>query len=326
MAEKIRWGILATGAIAKEFAKGLAFVPDAELVAVGSRTQQSADQFGEMFRVPRRHASYEALANDPDVDVIYIATPHTFHKANTLLCLEAGKAVLCEKPMAINVADTRMMIDRAREKKLFLMEAMWTRFIPATIRALELLQSGVIGDILMLHCDFGYHAPFDPKHIAYDPEMGGGALLDVGIYPLTLAYLVFGLPDSVSSQAVLGRTGTDDRNGMVLQYAGGRLAALSSAVSLDTPCEALFMGSKGRLKIHFPFWASQKLTLTVGGREKIIEVPMVGNGYNYEAEEVGRCLRAGKLDSEHCPQAETLAIMQLMDSIRAEWGLKYPGE
>lgn len=326
MTDKIRWGILATGAIAREFALGLQHVPDAALVAVGSRTQQSADEFGSRFGIPRCHASYEALAHDPDVDVIYVATPHTLHKENTLLCLDAGKAVLCEKPIAINTADTQTMIGRAQEKNLFLMEAMWMRFIPATLKALELLKSGVIGDVLMLQSDFGYGLEFDPAHIAYDPHMGGGALLDVGIYPLTLAYLFFGEPDSISSEAVLGRTGTDDLNAMVLKYAGGRLAQLSSAVSVETPCEALFLGTKGSLKIHFPFWASQKLTLKIGGKTDVIDVPMVGNGYNYEAEEVGRCLRAGKIESERCPHAETLAIMRQMDSMRAAWGLKYPGE
>ncbi|MBZ0304887.1 MAG: Gfo/Idh/MocA family oxidoreductase [Anaerolineae bacterium] len=326
MTDKIRWGILGTGNIAHKFAEGLSAVSDAVLVAVGSRTQKSADEFGSRFAAPRRYASYEALAADAEVDAIYISTPHPFHKENALLCLEAGKAVLCEKPFALNAVDAQQMMATAKANHVFLMEAMWMRFIPAILKTRELLQSGAIGDVLMLQADFGFRLEFDPASRLYNPALGGGALLDVGIYPLTLAYLFFGEPDSLSSEAVLGRTGTDDLNAMVLKYAGGRLAQLSSAVSVETPCEALFFGTKGSLKIHFPFWASQKLTLRVGGKTDVMEVPMVGNGYNYEAEEVGRCLRAGKIESERCPHAETLAIMRQMDSMRAAWGLKYPGE
>lgn len=326
MTDTIRWGILGTGRIAHKFAEGLSVVPDAVLVAVGSRTQNAADEFGNRFAVPRRHASYEALAHDPDVDVIYVSTPHPFHKENTLLCLNAGRAVLCEKPFALNAADSQLMMDTAKAKNLFLMEAMWTRFIPAILKARELVASGAIGDLLLIQCDFGFRAEFDPKSRLYDPHLGGGALLDVGIYPLTLAYLFLGEPAAISGQAVLGRTGTDDQNGMVLKYAGGQLALLSSAVCVESPCEAVLMGSKGRLKIHAPFWVSQQLTLKVGDEEEVISMPIVGNGYNYEAQEVGRCLRAGQLESEHCSHAETLSIMRQMDSLRAAWGLKYPGE
>lgn len=326
MTDTIRWGILGTGNIAHAFAEGLSVIPDAALVAVGSRTQKSADEFGDQFGVPRRHPTYEALANDPDVDAIYISTPHTYHKENTLLCLEAGKAVLCEKPFAINAADSQVMIDTAREKKLFLMEAMWMRFNPAIIRARELLRSGTIGDVLMLQADFGFRIEFDPQHRLFSPELGGGALLDIGIYPITLAYFMFGAPSAISSQPTLGKTGTDDQSTYIFRYDKGQLAMLYSAVVNETPCEAVIFGSKGNLKIHSPFWVSQKLTLTVNGKSEEIPMPMVGNGYNYEAQEVMRCLRAGKLESENCPHAETLEIMRLMDSMRAEWGLKYTNE
>lgn len=326
MDKTFRWGILGTGNIAAKFAEGLSVIPDAALVAVGSRSQASADQFGNQWGVPRRHASYEALANDPEIDAIYISTPHPYHKDHTLLCLAGGKAVLCEKPFALNARDAQLMMDTASAKKLFLMEAMWMRFIPAVVKARELLHGGAIGDVLMLQADFGFRVEFDPNSRLFAPELGGGALLDVGVYPLTLAYLMLGNPIAVTGQALLGKTGTDDQCGMVLRHAGGQMSLLHSAVVLETSREAIFWGTKGTLKIHAPFWVSEKLTLTVDGKAQEIALPLVGNGYNYEAQEVMRCVRAGQTESEACPHRETLDIMRIMDSLRADWGLTYPGE
>ena len=192
--DKLRWGILGTGYIATLFAEGLRVVSDAELVAVGSRSQDSADAFGDKFDVPRRYASYEAVANDDEVDVVYVSTLHNLHKENTLMSLRAGKAVLCEKPFAINVNEAEEMVAVAREEKRFLMEAMWTRYFPIMVRLRELLAEGVIGDVRMLHADFGFRTDFDPRGRLFNPEFGGGALLDVGIYPLSLSYMIFGEP------------------------------------------------------------------------------------------------------------------------------------
>jgi len=191
MNDKIRWGIIATGAIARDFAEGLAILPDADLVAVGSRAQETADRFGEEYGVPRRYGSYEAVARDPEVDVAYIATPHTLHRDNTLLCLSAGKAVLCEKPFAINAAQAEEMVSLARRKKLFLMEAMWNRFHPVVLKMGSLLAEGAIGKPRLMVADFGLGTTFDPKGRLFDIELGGGALLDLGVYPVALASLVF---------------------------------------------------------------------------------------------------------------------------------------
>jgi len=326
--QAIRWGILGTGGIAAKFAEGLSVLPDAALLAVGSRTAGGADRFGRAFGVPRRYASYEELAADPEIDVVYISTPHPFHRENTLLCLAAGKAVLCEKPFTLNAVHTQELIDTARAKGLFLMEAMWTRFIPTIVKLRELLAAGVIGDVLMLNADFGFNQPFDPTHRAFDPALGGGALLDVGIYPVSLASMVFGMqPAQLTSLANLGKTGTDDQSAYLFRYPSGALAALHSAVALETPQEAVVMGTKGRIRVHYPFFMSEALTISRPGHaDETLRFPLTGNGYNYEAAHVGDCLRAGKRESTVMPLDESLEIMKTLDALRAQWGLVYPGE
>lgn len=327
MVDKVRWGILGTGHIARKFARGLAFLPDAELAAVGSRSQVTADTFSDEFNVRRRYTSYEALADDPNVDVVYVATPHSRHQANSRLCLEAGKAVLCEKPFALNAAEAASVIELAREKQLFLMEAMWTRFLPLFGAVRSLLAEGAIGELRMVTADFGFRAEVDPHHRLFDPALGGGALLDVGIYPVSLAFMALGAPARVTSMAHLGHTGVDEQAAVLLGYEQGQLAVLTTAIRTQTPQEATLFGTLGSIKIHSPWWCSPQLTLAINGETKrIIERPIAGNGYNYEAAEVMACLRAGRTESEIMPLDETLAIMEILDEIRAQWGLKYPGE
>lgn len=327
MAEKMRWGIIGTGSIAHKFATGLTALTDAELVAVGSRSQASADKFGDEFKVARRHASYEALANDAEVDAIYVSTPHPFHKANTLLALGAGKAVITEKPFAMNAREAKEMIDFARQNRVFLMEAMWTRYLPAIVRVRELIAQGVIGEPRMLMADFGFRAGINPQHRLFNPDLGGGALLDVGIYVVSLSSMIFGKPDRISGLAHIGETHVDEQSAILLGHPGGQLAALTTAVRTNTPHEALISGTNGQIKIHGSFWRGEKLTVTVYGKETTeINLPLHGNGYNYEAAEVARCVRAGKTESEVMPLDETLSIMQTLDTIRAQWGLKYPME
>lgn len=325
MYETIRWGIIGTGNIAKKFATGLKALNDAELVAVGSRTQAAADAFGDQFDVPRRHASYEALAADAEVDAVYISTPHPFHLPNSLLCLENGKAVLTEKPFTMNAREAAELIDFARAKRVFLMEAMWTRYIPIMVRVRELLAAGVIGDVRMLTADFGFRARVNPQGRTFAKELGGGALLDVGIYPLSLASMIFGTAERVTGMAHLGETGVDENSAMILGYPGGALAVLSTAVRTNTPQIAILNGTEGRITVHSQWWVPQRMTVDVYGKETSeIHMPMAGNGYNYEAAEVARCLRAGLLESDVMTLDETLAIMRTMDEIRAQWGLTYP--
>lgn len=321
----IRWGIMGTGKIAKQFALGLQDLLDARLVAIGSRTAEAANAFGAQFQVPRCHASYEALANDPDVDVIYVATPHACHRENSLLALTAGKAVLCEKPFTINAREAAEVIACARARNLFLMEAMWTRCFPLMERLRELLATQAIGEVRMLTADFGFRAEYHEEPRLFDRAAGGGALLDVGVYPISLASMLFGPPMQIDSQAHLGPSGVDEKAAIILSHAQGQVAVLSTAVRVDTAQKAVLCGRQGSIRIHRPWWRPTRMTMSRGGQaDEVIDFPLTGNGYQFEAAEVMRCLRAGKLESDLMPLDETLAIMETLDAIRAQWGLKYP--
>lgn len=327
MTDKIRWGILGTGNIAHSFTRGLIGVEGAELIAVGSRAQSSADAFGDEFDIPHRYASYEALANASDIDVVYIATPHPFHKENSLLCINAGKAVLCEKPLTINAQETQTLIDSARENNVFLMEGMWTRFMPVMARIRELVNDGTLGDINLVNAEFGSQNAFDPTHRLFDPELGGGALLDVGIYPVSLAFMIMGTPESIESHAYIGQSGVDELGALMFKYPQGKSALLSCAITTRMRGEAVICGTKGMIKLPLEWWKAESFTLLLQEQEaQTIHLPFDHNGYEYEAMEVNRCLREGKTESDIMPLDESLAIMQTLDQIRAQWGLRYPME
>ncbi len=323
----IRWGILGTGGIAEKFARGLHSAQGVELVAVGSRSTKSAEAFGTEFDVPRRHASYEALAADPDVDIIYVATPHPVHHEAVLLCQAAGKAVLCEKPFTVNARDAAELIENARTKKLFLMEAMWSRYFPAMIRFRELIAEGAIGEPHLLQADFGFRTGVNPEGRLFKVELGGGALLDVGVYVVSLASMIFGTPAAAAGIGQFGETGVDELTAITLAYSGGQIAQLTCAIRTQTTVEATLFGSEGSLTIASPWYSPSRLTLARAGQEvESLDLPYVGNGYNYEAEEAGRCLREGLLESPTMPLDETLQIVQTLDRIRAPWPVRYPGD
>ena len=327
MADKLRWGILATGHIARKFAIGVRASQLGVLAAVGSRSREKAEAFGIEFDIPRRHGSYEALAADADVDAIYVSTPNPMHHANALLCLNAGKAVLCEKPFAINARQAAEVIALARAKKLFLMEALWSRFLPTIVKARELVAEGAIGELRMILADFSFRCTWNPDSRLLSPQLGGGGLLDVGIYPISLACMFFGPAREVASQAHLGETGVDEQAGIVLKYDAGRLAVLACGVRTQSPMEARILGTEGSIHLHGPWWKGDRLTLTAGGKEpQALHLPIAANGYNYEADEVARRIAAGQLESDVIPLDETLSIMKTLDTIRGQWGLKYPME
>ncbi|MCA9836288.1 MAG: Gfo/Idh/MocA family oxidoreductase [Trueperaceae bacterium] len=323
-----RWGILGAGSIAHKFAKGLNDLPDTELYAVGSRSQAKADAFADVYQIPQRYDSYEALVADPKLDAIYVATPHTFHKEHSILAMSQGKAVLCEKPFALNAAEAAEMIAFSRNHKVFLMEAMWSRFLPHMQKVKELINEGAIGELRMLQADFGFRMPeVMPEHRLFNPHLGGGALLDVGIYPISLAYFLFGKPKQIKTVANLGSTSVDEEAVMLFQHEGGQLSLLSTAIRLNTPHEALLVGTEGQIRIHSSWWAPTTFTLEQKSKKaQLIEVDTPLNGYNYEALEVARCVQEGRLESETMPLDETLDIMKTLDSIRKEWGLSYPAE
>ncbi len=331
MADKFRWGIIGPGRISHKFAEGLKALEDAELVAVGSRSKERADQFAEEFAdessAPKTHGSYEELVADPDVDAVYIGTPHPFHKENTLLCLDAGKAVLCEKPFAINLEGAEEMLARAAEKKLFLMEAMWTHCFPAMLKIAELVKEGAVGEVRMVKADFAFRAGWDPTSRLLDPALGGGGLLDVGVYPIGFSQLVFGEePERVGGLAHIGETGVDEQAGIVLGYSVGALAVLTCGVRTKTQHGAAIFGTDGWIEIPPPFWQPDRIILHANGKDEEMKFDRLGNGYSYEAAEVGRCIREGLTESPLVPHARTRAVMGTLDRLRAEWGLKYPME
>lgn len=325
--ETIHWGILGTGRIAGDFATGLTSLPDAELAAVGSRSAAAGGAFAERFGAKRAHASYDDLVNDPDVDIVYVATPHPFHYANARLCLEAGKPVLCEKPFTLNAAQARDLVSLAREKRHFLMEAMWTRCLPALVEARRVVDAGTIGEMRLLTADFGFQKAFDPAHRLFDPALGGGALLDVGVYLVSLASVFLGPATDIRSLAHIGSSGVDEQAALILGYEGGQLAQLTAAITAATPQEATIVGTNGWIRLHPLWWRVSRLTIAVNGQEpETVDAPFTGNGYCHEAAEAMRCLRAGALESPLMPLDETVTILETMDRVRAEWGLRYPGE
>lgn len=324
---KIRWGILATGGIAHAMARSLTDCEDAEIVAVASRSQASADVFGDAWDIPHRYASYDGLATDDAVDVVYIATPHSLHAANMQLCLNAGKHVLCEKALTLTARETAVCIELARQKGLFLMEAMWMRFFPAIAQVRQWLADGVIGEVRLVQADFFIQRPFDPQHRLYDPALGGGALLDLGIYPLSFATMVLGMPDHVAGYAHLSPTAVDQFDSIILAYDSGATAVLGCGMTLEKPREATIVGSEGRITVHETFFCPKTLTLHRKGQDPVTShYPARSNGYIHEVEAVHAALRAGQLESPLMPLADSLAHMQIMDKLRAKWGVVYAAD
>jgi predicted dehydrogenase len=328
MDKAIRWGILGTGRIARAFAHALADAPGAQLAAVGSRSAASAAAFGRDFGVPaaRCHASYQALADDPEIDVVYIGTPHALHAQDAAMCLNAGKHVLCEKAFAINHREAAAMVALAREKKLFLMEAMWTRYLPALTEARRIVASGEIGKVHLVQSDLGFVSKVGAEHRLRNPELGGGALLDIGIYPLTVAAFFLGEIAAVYAVAELDSTGVDVQTTFSLRHKGGGLSSCACSLRAKSPNETMISGELGHIRLHARAHQAQSLTVVLDGVTRTQHLPYIGNGYPHEAIEVMRCLRAGELESPLMPLDETLALMQVMDTIRAQIGVRYPAD
>ncbi|MEL6928403.1 MAG: Gfo/Idh/MocA family oxidoreductase [Cyanobacteria bacterium J06600_6] len=361
MPKSIRWGIIGTGFIAGEFARGLESVSEAQLLGVASRQASNAEAFSKIFNIPRFYNSCQELVNDPDIDVVYIGTPNHTHKDLSILCLEAGKPILCEKPFAVNAAEAQEVIEVARRQKLFCMEAMWMRFMPLIQQVKQAIAQGDIGTIKMLNADFGYVVNGNSSSHFDTLDKGGGVLLDRGIYGLSLAYYLLGEPSAIQSQANLLATGVDEQSTVLLNYANGALVTLSQSLCTESANQARIMGSKGRITIDELFIMPEKISLTqfpeatensfpspltpLNTKQKLVGKvkrnslvrrvyislsnllksedttikPLAGNGYNYEAEEVIKCLQGGKLESEIMPLDETLKIMQALDLIRSQW-------
>lgn len=321
-----KWGILGTGGIAQAFANDLIHLGDHRVAAVGSRTRKSAENFAAQFPGAQAFGSYEELVNS-DVDAIYVATPHTFHFENSLLALNAGKPVLCEKPFTINAAEARTLIERARELNLPLLEAIWTRFLPHIAKVREILASGLLGEVQTVIADHGQYLPEDIAPRLWQPELGGGALLDLGIYPITLAHLVLGIPESFQISSTLTDKAIDSQISMIFQYNNGAQALLSATMLNRTAITGVISGSLARLEMDGFFFAPTAMRL-ISREGDVTQFPneYEGIGLREEAVEFARMVHAREIESPLAPHAITLEIMELMDSIRAKMGVRYPSE
>jgi predicted dehydrogenase len=366
---KTRWGILGTGRVAHDFAEDLRLVPDAVLSAVGSRNLGRAKEFALRLGIPTAHGSYEELARDGEVDVVYVATPHSRHQEDCCLCLEHSRAVLCEKPLALNAREAETIITLAQRKRLFCMEGMWMRFQPLILKVRSMVRAGVLGDVRLLSAEMGYRTPFDPRNRFFSLELGGGALMDRGVYLLSLALYLLGPPSEASGRASMGSSGVDDTAHLVLTYPNRALAVLTSSLTCRLRNEAVIVGSKGEIRIQDPFYAPRRLIwkqfaeavrsvkevsnhpggllrrvkrssmlkrgFDLWGRPllhllrpdgKRFSSYFAGNGYQFEAGEVNRCLKENLTESPMMPLKESLLLLQTIDALRHSWGLHYPAD
>ncbi|MDG9716079.1 Gfo/Idh/MocA family oxidoreductase [Streptomyces sp. DH24] len=326
----VRWGILATGGIAASFTADLVDLPDAEVVAVASRAKESAQAFADRFGIARAYGEWESLARDEDVDVVYVATPHSAHRAAAGLCLRAGRNVLCEKAFTLNAREAAELVALARERGSFLMEAMWMYCNPLVRRLKALVDDGAVGKVRSVHADFGLAGPFPPSHRLRDPAQGGGALLDLGVYPVSFAQLLLGEPSDVTARAVLSEEGVDLQTGALLSWDSGALASVHCSLVGGTATSASVTGSRGRIDVPGGFFFPDRFVLHRDGRdpEEFTADPADGPraSLKHEAREVMRALRAGETESPLVPLDGTLAVMRTLDAIRERVGVRYPGE
>jgi predicted dehydrogenase len=327
MSKTYNWGVIGLGRIAHKFVQDLDLLPQANLQAVASRSEERARAFALQYGANHYYGSYEEIVHCPNLDVVYIATPHTGHRAATLLCLEADIPVLCEKPFAMNGHEVKQMVDIARGRQVFLMEAIWTRFMPTIEKALELIAAGRIGQVVSVKADFGFKADFDPEGRLFNRDLGGGALLDIGIYPVFLALLILGKPDRMTALAHLGQTGVDEEIGALLHYDSGQMAHLHATIRTNTKTEAFIYGDEGVIHIETRWHEPSKLNLwRFGERPETFSFAYRGKGYEYEAEEVMRCLEAGKTESDQLPLSFSETLIGILDELREQIGLRYPAD
>jgi predicted dehydrogenase len=322
-----RWGILGTGGIARQFTADL-LLAGHTVTAVGSRARESADRFAALFGLPAAHASYEELAADPSVDLIYVATPHPFHYPNAMLALEAGKHVLVEKPFTLNAAQAQHLVTYAASRGLVALEAMWTRWLPHMARLREIVAAGTIGEPRSMSADHTQRLPDDPGHRLNALELGGGALLDLGVYPVSFASQLFGAPASVQATATFKETGADAQVATMFRYSGGQIATTYSASTTQGPNVADVLGTGGRIEVDSVWYNATGLRVydQDGALTEEFRPPVRGRGMQYQAAEAERLVAAGQLASDVLPPQETVAIMATLDAIREQIGLRYPGE
>jgi predicted dehydrogenase len=327
----IRWGILGPGNIAKKFVADIAYVNDAHVVAVGSRSIEKARQFAEDFHITNVHGSYNDLVRNPEVDVVYVATPHSHHYEHSMSCLENGKAVLCEKAFAVNFRQAKEMISLARKNNLFLMEGLWTKFLPHFIKLKELLHDNVTGDLRSVLINFGFRPKEPVPQRMYDPELAGGTMLDIGIYNVFMAMSVLGKPDHIEASMTRGPTGVDEQCAVLFKYDNGAMAQLFSSFSSFLATEADISGPKGRIRLTHRFYAPESTIEFYPERQDSIQlVPFdgvkEGFGYQYEAIHVGECIEKGLIESPVMTHNDSLTLMEVLDEIRLKAGIRYAAD
>ena len=329
--KQVKWGIVGTGNISAQFAQGLQVVEHAQIAAVASRNYDSAKTFAQRFGISKFYGSYQDMAKDTDLDIIYIGTPHPQHYENVMLFLEAGFAVVCEKPLGVNAAQAEKMIAKAREKNVFFMEGMWTRFFPAFQKGLEWVCSGRIGQPKVMQASFGYDGSPNKKQWRFAHDMAGGALLDVGIYPLALAFAMFGTnPVKVSSAATIVN-GVDEFNTFTFEYADGRIAVLSDAIGLKLNNQVFIGGSEGSVLFGDGWWHPSRVEFAPWGEadvgispnREVFDQPYTASGFEFEAAAVQQHFLDGRKEAREMPLDETLAIARMMDQLRTQWSLVY---
>ncbi len=323
----INWGILGAGKIAGALVDGIRETGDGRVAAVGSRSVGRATDFAERFDIPSAYGSYEDLLADDGIDAVYIATRNDLHHQNTLDAIAAGKAVLCEKPFALNAIQAAEMAGAARAAGVFLMEAMWMRFIPAIVELRDLVLRGDLGEIRAVTADFGFKADAGAGHRLVEPSLGGGALLDLGVYPISLAMLLLGEPESVAARAALGDSGVDEQVAVAMAFPGGAVASLFASYVVESPVEAHVVGTGARVRVRSRFHNSEQLDVVgVDGATRTMHLPKGGNGYRFEVAEVHRALTAGEIESPMRTLDDSLAVMAVLDTVRGQIGVVYPGE
>jgi len=319
--DPIRWGIAGTGSMAASFVGDFANLSDGQIDAVASRSASSAETFAAANDIGRAHGSYEALAADPHIDVVYVAGIHTVHADQAVMFLDAGKHVLVEKPMALNVAQVDSMIEAAARNDRFLMEAMWMRFNPAHVAMMDRIEAGAIGDVRRIIADFSFALPFDPEHRLYDRQKGGGALLDLGIYPVTLAWWVLGPPARIDVAGHVSETGVDDEITLLMSWDGGASAALTAGLRLPGTMAARIEGTEGAIELPLPAHCTDHMTIRSGLETE--QITAEAAGHRHQVVEVHRCLRDGVRESARMPLATSRAMIERFDEIRAELGVRY---
>ena len=327
MSREFRWGILASGGIAQAFARDLSYFNHHIVAAVGSRAQESADSFAAEFPGCTAYSSYEALVADPTLDAIYVASPHPYHVSNTVLALNAGKPVLCEKPLTINAAEARQMKAAADANGVALMEAMWARFLPHMHKVREILASGILGDIWAVEADHGQRLSdyANPRH--WEPSLGGGALLDLGIYPISFAHMVLGVPDKITSSATFTDKGVDASSTVIFDYKSGAQAILTSNMMVSTPCRATICGTLGKIEIDRTFYNPTSMRVIMhDGTTTEYPKEYKGHGLRDQALEFERVVRSGAKSSAILTPDESILIMESLDEVRKQIGLIYPSE